>query len=66
MYLGMILLFLAVPLVLGSCWTLATVPALAILLMVRTVLEERLLRRELPGYTQYVRETRWRIVPGIW
>jgi protein-S-isoprenylcysteine O-methyltransferase Ste14 len=37
-----------------------------LLLMCRTILEERLLRRDLPGYEQYVRKTRWRIIPGIW
>ena len=66
MYLGVILMFMAVPLVLGSLWTLAPVAAMALLLMARTVLEERLLRRDLPGYEEYVGQTRWRIVPGIW
>jgi protein-S-isoprenylcysteine O-methyltransferase Ste14 len=67
MYLGVILMFVAAPLVLGSVWTFAPVVAmLLLLLMVRTVLEERLLRRDLPGYEQYMNQTRWRIIPGIW
>jgi protein-S-isoprenylcysteine O-methyltransferase Ste14 len=66
MYLGVILMFVAVPLVLGSVWAFAPVVTMMLLLMVRTVLEERLLRRDLPGYQQYVNKTRWRIVPGIW
>jgi protein-S-isoprenylcysteine O-methyltransferase Ste14 len=66
MYLGVILMFLAVPLVLGSAWTFAPVTAMTLLLMVRTVLEERLLCRDLPGYEEYMSKTRWRIVPGLW
>ena len=61
-------LFLSVgsPLVLRSGW--AFLPfALAIgVLAVRAVLEERLLRHELDGYTDYARRVRYRFVPGIW
>ena len=66
MYLGVVLTFLAVPLVLGSACTFAPVVAMTFLLMARTVLEERLLRRDLPGYEEYMSKTRWRIIPGIW
>ena len=66
MYMGVILLFLAVPLVLGSAWTLAPVVAMTLLLIARTFLEERLLRRNLPGYEKYMVQTRWRIIPGVW
>jgi steroid 5-alpha reductase family enzyme len=66
MYSGVILMFLGVPLMLGSVWGLIPVVAMAILLMIRSVLEERLLRRDLPGYEQYMGQTRCRIIPGIW
>ena len=66
MYLGVILMFVAVPLMLGSVWAFAPVVAMTLVLMVRTVLEERLLRRDLPGYEVYIGQTRWRILPGIW
>jgi len=36
------------------------------LLAVRIVVEEDFLRRELPGYEDYTRRVRWRLVPGIW
>lgn len=36
------------------------------LLMVRIALEERFLRRELPGYREYAERVRYRVVPGIW
>ena len=66
MYLGVILLFLGIPLMLGSVWTSVPVTLMTLLLMVRTILEERLLRQDLPGYQDYMRKTRYRLVPGIW
>jgi len=65
MYLGVVLMFMAVPFVLGSVWSFAPVAAMTFLLMIRSVLEEGLLRRDLPGYEEYMSQTRWRIVPGI-
>ena len=66
MYVGIGLMFLGIPLMLGSSWTSAPVVAMMLLLMVRTVLEERLLCRDLLGYEEYISKTRWRIVPGGW
>ncbi len=65
-YVGGILFGLASPLVLGSFWAL--IPALAgvILLVVRTYLEDRTLKDELPGYNEYAREVRQRLIPHIW
>jgi protein-S-isoprenylcysteine O-methyltransferase Ste14 len=37
-----------------------------VLVLVRLTHEERFLRRELPGYTEYATRVRWRLVPGIW
>jgi len=34
--------------------------------MLRVLTEERLLRRELPGYRDYARKVRWRMVPLVW
>lgn len=66
MYVGTLLQQLAVPLVLSSAW--AFVPALVVLvaLVGRTALEDRTLRAELPGYEEYTRRTRARLVPGLW
>jgi protein-S-isoprenylcysteine O-methyltransferase Ste14 len=66
MYLAITLMFLAIPLTLGSAWTFAPVAAMTLLLMIRTRSEERLLRRDLSGYEDYMTKTRWRILPGIW
>jgi protein-S-isoprenylcysteine O-methyltransferase Ste14 len=35
-------------------------------IVVRTVLEDRMLRRELPGHERYARRVAWRLVPGAW
>jgi protein-S-isoprenylcysteine O-methyltransferase Ste14 len=66
MYLGLILMLVAWPLVFGSAW--AYVPALVALVayLIRTELEDRTLRRELPGYVEYARSTRYRLVPFVW
>jgi protein-S-isoprenylcysteine O-methyltransferase Ste14 len=57
---------MGVPFILGSWW--AFVPALAasIVLVVRTVLEDRMLHAELAGYPDYAADVRYRLVPGIW
>jgi len=66
MYVGTSLMYLATPLVLGSLWALAVGGILTLLFIVRTVLEDRTLRRELPGYEEYTAQTRYRLLPGIW
>jgi protein-S-isoprenylcysteine O-methyltransferase Ste14 len=66
MYLGVLLMYAASPLALGSYWAL--IPALVIvpILVVRIANEEQVLERELPGYPEYRQATRYRLLPGIW
>jgi protein-S-isoprenylcysteine O-methyltransferase Ste14 len=66
MYLGIIIFFLCVPLVLGSGWGLIPAAAIDILFVVRTALEDRMLEEELPGYRNFMRQTKSRLFPGIW
>lgn len=66
MYTGAIVLMAGMPLVLGSWWTFVPVGVLTLGMMVRTLFEETLLRRELPGYEEYVGRTRYRLLPPIW
>jgi protein-S-isoprenylcysteine O-methyltransferase Ste14 len=66
MYAGSILWLIGTPLLLGSWWGLAAVPLVVAGLMSRTVGEERMLRRELPGYEEYAKRVRFRLIPGIW
>ena len=66
MYVGMLLQLPAASLVLGSAWSLALAGVCAALMVVRTALEDRALRRDLPGYAEYATRTRYRLVPGVW
>ena len=66
MYVGVILLYTATPVALGSYWGL--IPALVMVpfLVVRIVDEERVLVAELKGYSAYREKVRYRLVPGVW
>jgi protein-S-isoprenylcysteine O-methyltransferase Ste14 len=66
MYAGGILFLLGIPLWLESCaGAVATVVPIAAL-VVRSLLEERFLRRELPGYEAYTARVRYRLLPLLW
>ena len=66
LYATRIVLITGLALTLGS-W-IALVPAVlnALLLAVRTLLEDRLLTTELPGYREYAKHVPARLVPGLW
>ncbi len=64
-YAGAILFEIGVPLLLGSLWALALSGLSVSLLVVRTLLEDRTLRRDLPGYDEYARRVRGLLVPGL-
>ena len=66
MYAAALLLFIGTPLLLGSWWGLACVPALVIGLGWRAVREERVLAAQLEGYTDYTTRVRYRFVPFVW
>ena len=65
-YLGQILFSLASAVALGSLWALVPGGLFALLLVVRTALEDRMLREELAGYEGYAGRVRWRVVPYVW
>ena len=65
-YTGMILGVLSIPLILGSWWGCVPACVAAFLIFVRTILEDRMLRRELPGYKEYTSSTRYRLLPHVW
>lgn len=65
-YVGAILQALGLPLILGSWWALLAGAAAALLLVVRTALEDRALHEDLPGYEEYARRVRYRLLPGVW
>ena len=65
-YVGTILYQLAVPVLLASWWALIPGGLNAILLVLRTALEDRTLQAELTGYADYARQVRYRLLPGVW
>lgn len=65
-YVGGVLQSLAEPLLLGSLPALVTGIIAVALMVVRTVLEDRTLHQELPGYADYARDVRYRLIPGLW
>ena len=66
MYFGASLLLLGGPLLLGSAWGTLCGLIAAVILGWRSLLEEQLLQRELPGYAEYMQRVRWRLLPGIY
>ena len=65
-YAGAILFELAVSVLFASWWSLIASALGAVLLLIRTALEDRTLQAELAGYTDYARQVRYRLLPGIW
>jgi protein-S-isoprenylcysteine O-methyltransferase Ste14 len=65
-YAGSIITTLATPIILGSYWALIPAVLTVIVIVVRTALEDRTLIAELPGYKEYARSTKHRLLPGIW
>jgi len=64
-YAGNILPLLGIVLALSSMWTLIPAAVALIIAVIRTVLEDQTLQDELPGYRDYVRRVRYRLIPGI-
>jgi protein-S-isoprenylcysteine O-methyltransferase Ste14 len=66
MYVAVILTILCVPVLLGSLFSLIPAALIAALFVLRTAFEDRTLQAELPGYAEYARDVRWKLLPGIW
>jgi protein-S-isoprenylcysteine O-methyltransferase Ste14 len=66
MYLGVIMLFICMPVALGSWWALLPGAVIVGLFVLRTVKEDQMLRDELPGYAEYMQLVRYRLVPRVW
>jgi len=65
MYAAALVLMLGIPLALGSWWgLLAFVPGIPALVW-RILDEERLLKRDLPGYAEYTQRAHYRLIPGL-
>jgi protein-S-isoprenylcysteine O-methyltransferase Ste14 len=66
MYIGASVLFLALPVALGSLYALIPGAFCVIFVLIRTHLEDKTLHKELVGYEEYARKTKYRLIPGIW
>jgi protein-S-isoprenylcysteine O-methyltransferase Ste14 len=66
MYVGVILVMLFFPLALGSFCAYVPASVIIILFIIRASLEDRALQQELPGYLEYSRKVRYRLLPGAW
>ena len=66
MYLATLLLFLSMPLILGSVYAFAVMLGYLPVIAARIRGEEALLERELAGYREYKQKGRYRLIPGIW
>ena len=66
MYSATLLLFLSIPLVLGSLYALPVFLAYPFIIAARIKSEETLLEKELAGYSDYMKKVKYRLIPLIW
>ena len=65
-YAGNTLALLGIVMALGSMWTLIPAAVALIIAVLRTALEDRTLQEELPGYRDFTRHVRYRLIPGVY
>ncbi|HUT22480.1 MAG TPA: isoprenylcysteine carboxylmethyltransferase family protein [Candidatus Bipolaricaulota bacterium] len=65
-YVGGILMALSLGAIFGSLWALIPGGLAAIFLIIRTYLEDKTLKKELPGYLEYSKKVKYRLIPKIW
>ena len=66
MYSATVLLFLSIPVVLGSLYALAVFLVYPFIIAKRIKHEEALLEAELAGYSEYKKKVKYRLIPFIW
>ena len=66
MYLAATILYLFIPLVLGSFYGLIAAVFIPMLLIIRIMNEEKVLVNGLKGYDEYMKKVKYRLFPGIW
>jgi protein-S-isoprenylcysteine O-methyltransferase Ste14 len=65
-YVGWCTMMIGLAVALGSLWGFIPAAILLALMLVRTALEDRTLRKELAGYQEYADRVRYRLIPGVW
>lgn len=66
MYVGIILMYLFIPMALGSFWAVLFFVPVCGLIIARIYNEEEVLKRDLSGYVEYCKEVPYRLVPFVW
>lgn len=66
MYDGALVMVISIPLALGSWWALALLALTIPVLVIRILDEEKVLAKDLSGYTDYEQKVRYRLVPYLW
>ena len=66
MYAATVILFMMIPLILGSFVALIPFAFYPVLIAVRIIDEEKLLTKELSGYEEYKKKVKYRLIPFIW
>ena len=66
MYFATLLMFLPMPLILGSFWGLIPFAFYPVIIVIRILNEEQVLARELDGYVDYMKKVKYRLIPFIW
>lgn len=66
MYLGVLIMYMVTPIALGSYWGILPILILPFYLVFRILNEEKLLRKELPEYSEYCQKVRYHLIPFIW
>lgn len=66
MYSATLLMFLAIPVILGSWWGLLVFAVYPAIIIKRISNEEQVLAKGLKGYIDYQKEVRWRLIPWVW
>ena len=66
MYLATLLMFLPIPLILGSFWGLIPMLLYPVILVIRILNEEKVLSEGLEGYAEYKNKVKYRLIPLVW
>ena len=66
MYSATLLMFLSMPIILGSLFSLIIFLLYPVLIIFRIIYEEKFLEKELKGYTEYKKKVKYRLIPFIW
>jgi len=66
MYFAQLLIYLSIPIALGSYWAFPLFLSMPVVLAYRLLDEERVLLKGLPGYKAYCKRTPYRLIPYVW